>query len=286
MKKLCKQLIAAILVCIAVISTAVSTFASSGKYGDINGDGSIDTKDLIRLMRYISADGRGVTAYDTDLNGDGSTDTLDLVRLMKFIAGTDISWTADNYVNEQANLKISNKKYPSAPLENYAEIESIYDGRVSCLYASRYSDSFSFSMRLGKKPLSYAYLANVPTEFALILLSTDISNELRHYREADVLNDLIEEFAEDVWENMRICPGSKKGIDDLDMIVGMRSIAGEKYYSAKFVNHCQVATVAARNINGQALIIICYARNEMFEEPQKESEKIVSEALDSIMRLH
>ena len=54
------------------------------KLGDTNADGSVDVKDLVRLMKYIS--GAEVTIYGSDVNGDGVTDTRDLVRLMKMIA--------------------------------------------------------------------------------------------------------------------------------------------------------------------------------------------------------
>ena len=54
------------------------------KVGDINADGSVDVKDLVRLMKYIS--GADVTICGSDVNGDGVTDTRDLVRLMRIIA--------------------------------------------------------------------------------------------------------------------------------------------------------------------------------------------------------
>ena len=54
--------------------------------GDINGDQIVDTKDLVRLMKYLAASGEGVEAVNPDINGDGTVDTIDLVRLMKMIA--------------------------------------------------------------------------------------------------------------------------------------------------------------------------------------------------------
>ena len=54
--------------------------------GDINGDQVVDTKDLVRLMKYLAASGEGVEAVNPDINGDGTVDTIDLVRLMKMIA--------------------------------------------------------------------------------------------------------------------------------------------------------------------------------------------------------
>lgn len=52
--------------------------------GDINADGKIDTRDLVRLMKYIS--GADVELQGGDVNGDGKIDTRDLVRLMKMIS--------------------------------------------------------------------------------------------------------------------------------------------------------------------------------------------------------
>ena len=56
--------------------------------GDINGDGVINTADLVRLMKYIA--GSDVVAYYPDVNGDGRVTVADLVRLMKYIAGQDV----------------------------------------------------------------------------------------------------------------------------------------------------------------------------------------------------
>ena len=65
--------------------------------GDVNGDKVVDTKDLIRLMKYIASGGEGVEIVSPDLNGDEKVDTKDLIRLMKMIAGerpaTDASTT-------------------------------------------------------------------------------------------------------------------------------------------------------------------------------------------------
>ena len=52
--------------------------------GDVNNDGSVDTADLVRLMKYIAA-------INTDINGDGETNSADLIRLMKIIAAGDVA---------------------------------------------------------------------------------------------------------------------------------------------------------------------------------------------------
>ncbi len=54
--------------------------------GDVNGDGQLDTADLVRLMKYIAADGKDIEAKFPDVNEDGEVNTADLVRMMKMIA--------------------------------------------------------------------------------------------------------------------------------------------------------------------------------------------------------
>ena len=56
--------------------------------GDVNDDGELDTKDLVRLMKYLASDGNdeSIVATVPDVNRDGSVDTRDLVRLMKMLA--------------------------------------------------------------------------------------------------------------------------------------------------------------------------------------------------------
>ena len=55
--------------------------------GDVNGDGSIDTRDIVRLMKKISE--QDVFVTDADINRDGKVDAKDIVRLMKIIADGD-----------------------------------------------------------------------------------------------------------------------------------------------------------------------------------------------------
>ena len=82
-------MLAVVLVCIPIIGFAAVNAENSHSYGDINGDGDINTKDIVRLMKYIANNGEGIEAYGTDLNNDNVTNSKDLVRLMKYIANGD-----------------------------------------------------------------------------------------------------------------------------------------------------------------------------------------------------
>ena len=55
--------------------------------GDVNADGAIDSKDTIRLMRYIAKDNVSIDLTASDVNGDGAIDSRDTIRLMRKISG-------------------------------------------------------------------------------------------------------------------------------------------------------------------------------------------------------
>ena len=57
---------------------------TSTEKGDINGDGSVDNKDVVLLFRYASAS----DAYDPlyDYNDDGAVDNKDVVALFRFVS--------------------------------------------------------------------------------------------------------------------------------------------------------------------------------------------------------
>ena len=64
--------------------TAKAYFVPTVLPGDLNGDGSVNALDLIRLKKYLL--GESVTlCCSGDLNGDGSVNTLDLIRLKKYL---------------------------------------------------------------------------------------------------------------------------------------------------------------------------------------------------------
>ena len=58
--------------------------------GDINGDGTVNNKDLTRLMKFLAGEDVTVVEAALDVNGDKSVNNKDLTRLMKYLAGEDV----------------------------------------------------------------------------------------------------------------------------------------------------------------------------------------------------
>ena len=130
-------ILAIVLVCIPVIGYAAVNAENSFSYGDINGDGEVNTKDLVRLMKYIANDGEGIEAYGTDLNGDKKTDAKDLVRLMKYIAnGGDSSDGSSSDSVTTAPVDTDAPEPDNFTIENYFdggdrnEIVAFADGQI------------------------------------------------------------------------------------------------------------------------------------------------------------
>lgn len=130
-------ILAIVLVCIPVIGYAAVNAENSFSYGDINGDGEVNTKDLVRLMKYIANDGEGIEAHGTDLNGDKKTDAKDLVRLMKYIAnGGDSSDGSSSDSVTTAPVDTDAPEPDNFTIENYFdggdrnEIVAFADGQI------------------------------------------------------------------------------------------------------------------------------------------------------------
>jgi len=67
-------------------------FGSSSDHipGDINGDGSVNNKDLTRLFQYLSDWDVEVVEAALDVNGDGSVNNKDLTRLFQYLSDWDV----------------------------------------------------------------------------------------------------------------------------------------------------------------------------------------------------
>ena len=58
------------------------------KVGDINGDGVIDTLDLMTLRAYLAGKIETISSA-ADINGDGTVDALDLAILRKMLVDAE-----------------------------------------------------------------------------------------------------------------------------------------------------------------------------------------------------
>ena len=75
---------------VTITVTAGTVTIPSHTPGDINGDGSVNNKDLVRLLQYIKGKSTDVVEAAVDVNGDGSVNNKDLVRLLQYIKGKDV----------------------------------------------------------------------------------------------------------------------------------------------------------------------------------------------------
>lgn len=73
---------------------------SLADYGDLNSDGTVDVKDLVRAKKYFIGSVNDIAEYSLDMNDDDKFATDDLVSLRKKILNIEVKF-ADNYVSEQ-----------------------------------------------------------------------------------------------------------------------------------------------------------------------------------------
>ena len=102
-----KRIIALILCFAMVIMWSGTVFASQTLYGDANGDGSVNAKDVLLLRRWIAGLDADIDEDFADVNGDGDVTIVDVLLIRKSLAGlisigqyhVTESILADAYVN-------------------------------------------------------------------------------------------------------------------------------------------------------------------------------------------
>lgn len=84
--------------CTAPSATVVLTVEASGKLGDVNGDGAVDSTDAALIYRF--ANGRyalpEALLETADVNGDGAVDSTDAALIYRFANGTLAAFPAQN----------------------------------------------------------------------------------------------------------------------------------------------------------------------------------------------
>ena len=55
--------------------------------GDVNGDGLVNSSDVVRLYEYMAGQTEGVSESAADVNGDGTVNSSDIVRIYEIMAG-------------------------------------------------------------------------------------------------------------------------------------------------------------------------------------------------------
>ena len=88
-----------VLAALCLMLTAVMGVTASAKtavlYGDINGDGDINNRDMALLQQYINGWDVEIDETAADVNGDGDINNRDLALLQQYINGWDVTLGPD-----------------------------------------------------------------------------------------------------------------------------------------------------------------------------------------------
>ena len=85
-----RKWVACLLAAVLLMTTGLSSVAIRGAsvvYGDVNGDGDVNMKDVLLLRKHIAGIGALIDLIAADVNGDDSVDMKDVLLMRKFIAG-------------------------------------------------------------------------------------------------------------------------------------------------------------------------------------------------------
>lgn len=76
-------------------------------YGDTNGDGAIDIRDLVRAKKSLTVGGAAVAPYTLDFNNDGVDDATDLTTLRKNLLGVGNTAFGNTYYKLTQEKKLN-----------------------------------------------------------------------------------------------------------------------------------------------------------------------------------
>ena len=78
--------LAAALVLILTVALVPAIVSGSGQKGALNGDGKVNSRDVIVIMKYTTGwTDVNIDSDAADFNGDGRLNSRDIIALMKFI---------------------------------------------------------------------------------------------------------------------------------------------------------------------------------------------------------
>lgn len=152
--------------------------------GDVNGDGELDIRDLVRLKKIVSGEAKPAEGTTADLNGDGNVDASDLVILRKMLlgitesnSGVTLSGTVTSYGDETADITIQ--------LIPYEATEAAYTVTVNGNNAA-YSIA---NVQRGSYTLRVITDKSVTREYSLVIGSANVTQDIIVYLTGDVNGD-------------------------------------------------------------------------------------------------
>ncbi len=120
---------------------------------DVNGDGRVDTADLLLVSNYIRQ--TGSIAPRVDVNSDGIVTIADLVLVAQ-------------YLGQSTSVSLGDSSYPSAPVSVVAPIGLQYSTVSGWIDQARAEDDGSLVFREGIAKLEYLLTLIIPEENALL----------------------------------------------------------------------------------------------------------------------